>query len=146
KNLATTSCGKKKTTHLLIPNVSAEDVSVEEPAYNEEEANLQWALELSLKEQAERTQGPARLMVIREPNSGRIQPLLDVQGKGKDKVVDEQAAHDLLTLLTPKNKSLVDQFIFQRDVVVVIIEVVAIDVESGEPEWSLEEPRRYLDE
>nr|GEU66697.1 hypothetical protein [Tanacetum cinerariifolium] len=170
KNLATTSCGKKKTTHLLIPNVrfvgkdgreifgmpipdaflideikgapyygeyqervakyqiyldakhgkaeeegatNAEDVSVEEPAYNEEEANLQWALELNLKEQAERTQGPARLMVIREPNSGRIQPLLDVQGKGKDKVVDEQAAHDLLTLLTPKNKSLVDQFIFQ---------------------------------
>nr|GFA91395.1 hypothetical protein [Tanacetum cinerariifolium] len=37
-----------------------------------------------------------------------------VQGKGKEKVIDEQAAHDLLTLLTLKNKSLVDQFIFQR--------------------------------
>ncbi|GJS79377.1 retrovirus-related pol polyprotein from transposon TNT 1-94 [Tanacetum coccineum] len=29
----------------------------------------------------------------------------DVQGKGKEKVVDEQAAHDLLTLYTPKQKS-----------------------------------------
>nr|GEU80914.1 integrase, catalytic region, zinc finger, CCHC-type, peptidase aspartic, catalytic [Tanacetum cinerariifolium] len=38
----------------------------------------------------------------------------DVQGKEKEKVIDEQAAHDLLTLLTPKNKSPVDQFMFQR--------------------------------
>ncbi|GJX23559.1 hypothetical protein Tco_0228004 [Tanacetum coccineum] len=58
--------------------------------------------------------GPARPVVIREPDSRRIQPLLDVQGKGKEKVVDEQAAHDLLTLQTPKKKSPADQFIFQR--------------------------------
>nr|GFA64849.1 hypothetical protein [Tanacetum cinerariifolium] len=105
KNLTTTSRGKKKTTHLLIPSVSVEDVLVEEPAYNEEEANLQRDLKLSLKEQAERTQGPARLVVIREPDSRRIQPLPNVQGKGKEKVINEQAAHDLLTLLTSKNKS-----------------------------------------
>nr|GEY03154.1 hypothetical protein [Tanacetum cinerariifolium] len=98
----------------LVDEPSAEDVPVKEPAYNEEEANLQRALERILKEQAERTQGPARLVVIKEPDSGRIQLLPDVQGKGKEKVVDEQAAHDLLTLLTPKNKSHVDQFIFQR--------------------------------
>nr|GEX87069.1 hypothetical protein [Tanacetum cinerariifolium] len=42
------------------------------------------------------------------------QPLPEVQGKGKERVVEEQAAHDLLTLQTPKNKSPVDQFIFQR--------------------------------
>nr|GEW81767.1 retrovirus-related Pol polyprotein from transposon TNT 1-94 [Tanacetum cinerariifolium] len=175
KNLATASHGKKKTTHLLIPNIrftkliihhlktkhnihprtglplhyshdenvlntlkfvrkdgreifgmpipdalltdeikgapyygeyqDVEDVPVEEPAYNEEEANLQWAFELSLKEQTERTQGPARSMVIREPDSKRIQPLPDVQGKRKENTIDEQAAHDLLTLLNPKNKS-----------------------------------------
>ncbi|GKD86049.1 hypothetical protein Tco_1357203, partial [Tanacetum coccineum] len=34
--------------------------------------------------------------------------------KGKEKVVDEQAAHDLLTLQTLTKKSPVDQFIFQR--------------------------------
>ncbi|GKE16241.1 hypothetical protein Tco_1423818, partial [Tanacetum coccineum] len=39
---------------------------------------------------------------------------LKVQGKGKEKVIEEQAAHDLLTLQTPKKKSLADQFIFQR--------------------------------
>ncbi|GJT95355.1 retrovirus-related pol polyprotein from transposon TNT 1-94 [Tanacetum coccineum] len=50
-----------------------------------EEANLQRALELSLKEQGERTQGPARPVVIREPDSGRIQPLPEVQGKRKEK-------------------------------------------------------------
>ncbi|GJR73492.1 retrovirus-related pol polyprotein from transposon TNT 1-94 [Tanacetum coccineum] len=43
------------------------------------------ALELSLKEQGERTQGPARPVVIKEPDSGRIQPLPGVQGKGKEK-------------------------------------------------------------
>ncbi|GKD56019.1 copia protein, partial [Tanacetum coccineum] len=89
----------------LVNEHSDEGVLVEEPAYNDEEANLQRALELSLKDQGERTQGPSRLVVIREPDSGRIQPLLDVQGKGKKKVVDEQAAHDLLTLQTPKKKS-----------------------------------------
>nr|GEY21929.1 hypothetical protein [Tanacetum cinerariifolium] len=97
----------------LVDEPSAEDVPVEEPAYNEEEANLQRALELRLKEQAKHTQGPARLVVIREPDSGRIQQLPEVQGKGKEKVVEEQAAHDLLTLQTLKNKSRVDQFIFQ---------------------------------
>ncbi|GKE03622.1 retrovirus-related pol polyprotein from transposon TNT 1-94, partial [Tanacetum coccineum] len=99
----------------LINEPSDEGVRVEEPAYNEEEANLQRALELSLKEQGEQTQGPARPVVLREPDFGRIQPLPDVQGKGKEKVVNEQAAHDLLTLQTPKKKSHADQFIFQSE-------------------------------
>ncbi|GJS98708.1 retrovirus-related pol polyprotein from transposon TNT 1-94 [Tanacetum coccineum] len=72
------------------------------------------AQELSLKDQGERTQGPSRPVVIREPDSWRIKPLPNVQGKGKEKVIDEQAAHDLLTLQTLKKKSLADQFIFQR--------------------------------
>ncbi|GKA28834.1 hypothetical protein Tco_0715079, partial [Tanacetum coccineum] len=37
-----------------------------------------------------------------------------VQGKGKEKVIEEQAARDLLTLQTPKKQSPADQFIFQR--------------------------------
>ncbi|GKC94407.1 hypothetical protein Tco_1159849, partial [Tanacetum coccineum] len=41
-------------------------------------------------------------------------PLLEVQGKGKEKVVEEQAAHDLLTLQTTMKKSPTEQFIFQR--------------------------------
>ncbi|GJT04133.1 hypothetical protein Tco_0838595 [Tanacetum coccineum] len=56
----------------------------------------------------------ARPVVIRETNSRRIKPLPDVEVKGKEKVVNEQVAHDLLTLHTPKQKSPADQFIFQR--------------------------------
>ncbi|GKE07639.1 retrovirus-related pol polyprotein from transposon TNT 1-94, partial [Tanacetum coccineum] len=105
----------KETSDVPSPaKRSKAGVRVEEPAYNEEEADLQRALELSLKEQGERTQGPAYPVVLREHDSGRIQPLLDVQGKGKEKVIDEQAAYDLLTLRTPKKKSHADQFIFQR--------------------------------
>ncbi|GKD29119.1 retrovirus-related pol polyprotein from transposon TNT 1-94 [Tanacetum coccineum] len=85
-----------------------EGVPVEDPAHTDEEADLQQALELSLKEQAEQTQGPAHPVVLRESDSGKYQPLPEVQGKGEEKVVDEQAAHDLLTLQTPTKKSLVD--------------------------------------
>ncbi|GJZ34899.1 retrovirus-related pol polyprotein from transposon TNT 1-94 [Tanacetum coccineum] len=38
----------------------------------------------------------------------------EVQGKGKEKVAEEQAAHDLLTQQTPKPKNPSYQFIFQR--------------------------------
>ncbi|GJV38640.1 retrovirus-related pol polyprotein from transposon TNT 1-94 [Tanacetum coccineum] len=75
---------------------------------SKKDQDLQRALELSLKDQGERTHRPARPVVIRETNSRRIQPLPDVQGKGKDKFIDEQAAHDLLTLHTPKQKSPAD--------------------------------------
>nr|GEX82119.1 hypothetical protein [Tanacetum cinerariifolium] len=84
---------------MLIPNALLTDEIKGAPYYGEYQ---------------EHVAKPARPVVIRELDSGRIQPLPDVQGKGKKKVIDEQAAHDLLTLLTPKNKSLVDQFIFQR--------------------------------
>ncbi|GJU97390.1 hypothetical protein Tco_1326661 [Tanacetum coccineum] len=53
-------------------------------------------------------------MVFREPDPGRFRPLPEVQGKGKEKVIEEQAAHDLLTLQAPKRKSPAEQFIFQR--------------------------------
>ncbi|GKD05149.1 hypothetical protein Tco_1180123 [Tanacetum coccineum] len=75
---------KPKSPIKLVDEPSDEGVPVEEPAHTDEEADLQRALELK------------------------------VQGKGKKKVVDEQAAHDLLTLQTPMKKSHVDQFIFQR--------------------------------
>nr|GEX21226.1 retrovirus-related Pol polyprotein from transposon TNT 1-94 [Tanacetum cinerariifolium] len=78
-----TKIRKPMSSLKLVDEPSTEDVPVEEPAYNEEEENLQRALELSLKEQVEQTQGPARPVVIREPDSEKIQPLLEVQGKKK---------------------------------------------------------------
>ncbi|GJU66589.1 retrovirus-related pol polyprotein from transposon TNT 1-94 [Tanacetum coccineum] len=72
-------------------------VPVEEPAHDDEEADLQRALELSLKEKGERTQGPARPMVLREPDYEKFQSLLEVQGKGKEKrrppMPTESSAH-----------------------------------------------------
>ncbi|GKC73908.1 E-beta-farnesene synthase [Tanacetum coccineum] len=105
---------KPKSPLKLVDEPSNEGVPIEEPAYNEEDADLKRALELSLMEQGAQTQVPTRPVVIREPESGIIQSLPEVQGKGKEKVIKEQAAHDLLTLQTPTKKSLADQFIFQR--------------------------------
>ncbi|GKB24084.1 retrovirus-related pol polyprotein from transposon TNT 1-94 [Tanacetum coccineum] len=66
---------KPKSLLKLVDEPSDEGVLVEEPTHTNEEADLQRALELSLKEQAERTQGPARLVVLREPDFGKYQPL-----------------------------------------------------------------------
>ncbi|GJU05514.1 hypothetical protein Tco_1121944 [Tanacetum coccineum] len=103
-----------KSSLQMVDEVVDEGVPEKEPAHDDEKANLQRALDLCLKEQGERTQGSAHLVVIREPDSGRIQPLPEVQGKRKEKVAKEQVAHDLLTLQTPKPKNPADQFIFQR--------------------------------
>ncbi|GJX87034.1 retrovirus-related pol polyprotein from transposon TNT 1-94, partial [Tanacetum coccineum] len=66
---------KAKSPFKLVDEPSDKGVPVKEPAYNEEEANLQRALELSLKDQGERTQGPTHPVVLREPDSGKFQPL-----------------------------------------------------------------------
>nr|GEZ38665.1 hypothetical protein [Tanacetum cinerariifolium] len=79
---------RKPTSSLRsIDEYVAEGIPEKEPRFANEEANVQMALEESLKK---------------------------VQGKGKEKVTDEQVALDLLTLQVPKKKSPTDQFIFQR--------------------------------
>ncbi|GJY26270.1 retrovirus-related pol polyprotein from transposon TNT 1-94 [Tanacetum coccineum] len=76
---------KPKSPLQLVDEFVDEGVPEQEPVYGDEEADIQRAMELSIKEQAEGTQGLARPVVIREPDSRRIQPLPDVQGKGKVK-------------------------------------------------------------
>ncbi|GJV05959.1 hypothetical protein Tco_1343615, partial [Tanacetum coccineum] len=76
---------KPKSPLQLIDEFVDEGVPEQEPVYGDEEADIQRAVELSIKEQAEHTQGPTRLVVIRKPDSGKIPPLPDVQGKGKEK-------------------------------------------------------------
>nr|GEW90388.1 histone deacetylase 14 [Tanacetum cinerariifolium] len=65
---------------------------------------------------AQEPQGPLPPVVIREPESGKYQPLPEVPGKGKAKVSEEQVAHDLLSLQKHKKTSPADQYIFQRRV------------------------------
>nr|GEW47906.1 uncharacterized mitochondrial protein AtMg00810-like [Tanacetum cinerariifolium] len=57
-----------------------------------EEADMQRALEESLKSMHDVPRGPLPPVVIREPEPGKYQPLLEVPGKGKAKVTEEQIA------------------------------------------------------
>ncbi|GKE43360.1 hypothetical protein Tco_1470644 [Tanacetum coccineum] len=58
--------------------------------------------------------GPLPPVVFRETDTGKLQPLPEVPGKGKEKVGEEQDAQVLLHLQTTKKKSPTEQYIFQR--------------------------------
>nr|GEV75124.1 Gag-Pol polyprotein [Tanacetum cinerariifolium] len=105
--------GKKRTLKYMIESV-AEDAPTKEPQVAAEDADLKKALEESMKSMHDVPQGPLPPVVIKEPESGKYQPLPEVSGKGKAKVTEEQVAHDLLSLQKPKKKSFADQYIFQR--------------------------------
>ncbi|GJU44032.1 retrovirus-related pol polyprotein from transposon TNT 1-94 [Tanacetum coccineum] len=106
---------RKPTSSLrLVDEFVDEGVPENEPRIGDEDADLQRVVEESLKDIYATHWGPLLPVVFREPDSGRRQPLLEVQGKGKEKVIEEQVAHTLLDLNTPKKKSTTYQYIFQR--------------------------------
>ncbi|GKF89622.1 retrovirus-related pol polyprotein from transposon TNT 1-94, partial [Tanacetum coccineum] len=98
----------KKCSLQLVDEFVDEGVPENEPRIGDEEADLQKAVEESLKEVHSARQGPFPPVVIREPESGKFQPLPEVQGKGKEKFKVEQAAQVLLNLQNPKKKSPAD--------------------------------------
>ncbi|GJV14694.1 hypothetical protein Tco_1360017 [Tanacetum coccineum] len=104
----------KKRTLQLRDEFIDEGVPATEPRVDDEEAIVQKVLEESMKDAYPAHQGPLPPVVFREPDSGKLQPLPEVQGKGKEKVGEEQAAQVLLNLQTPKKKNPAEQFIFQR--------------------------------
>nr|GEZ52920.1 hypothetical protein [Tanacetum cinerariifolium] len=69
----------------------AEDVPVMEPRVAAEDTDLQKALEKSMKTTYSLSRGSLLPVVIREPESGKYQPLPEVPGKGKAKVTGEQS-------------------------------------------------------
>nr|GFB22339.1 hypothetical protein [Tanacetum cinerariifolium] len=73
----------------------AEEVPAEEPWVTDEEADYQKAVEESLKTAHAVHQGPLPPVVIREPESGKYQPPLEVPGKGKAKVTEEQSSRGI---------------------------------------------------
>nr|GEX00640.1 histone deacetylase 14 [Tanacetum cinerariifolium] len=93
-----------------------EEVPTVEPQVADEDVDYQKALEESMKDAYALPKGPLPPVVIREPESGKYQPLLEVPGKGKAKVTKKQVAHDLLSLQKHKKTSPADQYIFQRRV------------------------------
>nr|GFB07070.1 hypothetical protein [Tanacetum cinerariifolium] len=91
-----------------------EGVPEREPRFDDEEADMQRVVKESLKSVYDAHRGPLPSVVFRELDSGKFQPLPEVQGKGKEKISDVQVTLDLLTLQTPKKISPAEQYIFQR--------------------------------
>ncbi|GJU77331.1 hypothetical protein Tco_1274401 [Tanacetum coccineum] len=74
--------------------LASEEVSVpdKEPVYGDEEADTQREIEESLKEVHDAHRGLLPPVEIREPGSRKFQPLLDVQGEGKEKVSHDESS------------------------------------------------------
>nr|GEW66490.1 putative reverse transcriptase, RNA-dependent DNA polymerase [Tanacetum cinerariifolium] len=68
----------------------AEEVPAEELQVADEDADFQKAVEESMKDAYALPKGPLPPVVIREPESGKYQPLPEVPGKGKAKVSEER--------------------------------------------------------
>nr|GEY56955.1 hypothetical protein [Tanacetum cinerariifolium] len=84
---------RKPTSSLRSVDESVDEgIPEKEPKFDDEEVDVQRALEESLKSVYDAPRGPLPLVVIREPDSGKYQPLPE----------------------TPKKKSPADQSIFQR--------------------------------
>nr|GEY27354.1 hypothetical protein [Tanacetum cinerariifolium] len=84
---------RKPTSSLRSVDESIDEgISGKEPRFDDEEADIQRAVEESLKSVYDAPRDPLPLVVIREPESGKYQLLPE----------------------TPKKKSPADQFIFQR--------------------------------
>nr|GEU37981.1 retrovirus-related Pol polyprotein from transposon TNT 1-94 [Tanacetum cinerariifolium] len=76
--------------------------------------DMELAIQMSLESFQAQSQAHVSGVAIREPVAEATQPLLVVERKCKAIVTEEQAAHSLLALRTPKRRSTMDQFIFQR--------------------------------
>nr|GEV84320.1 retrovirus-related Pol polyprotein from transposon TNT 1-94 [Tanacetum cinerariifolium] len=69
---------KPKSPFKLVDEFADEGVPITEPRIDDEEADIQRGIKLSLKDPKARNQGLAHTVVIREPHSGRIHSLLEV--------------------------------------------------------------------
>ncbi|GJX54629.1 hypothetical protein Tco_0282998 [Tanacetum coccineum] len=83
---------KLHSTLQLVDEFVDEGVPADEPRFGDEEADMRKAMEESLKDAYVAPRGPLPPVVIREPEPGKYEPLPEVQGKGKEKVSEEQDA------------------------------------------------------
>ncbi|GJU48364.1 hypothetical protein Tco_1217919 [Tanacetum coccineum] len=93
-----------KSSQQLVDEFVDEGIPLIEPGFGDLEADTQRAIEESLKDAYSAHRGPLLPVVFRETDTGKFQPLPEVEGKGKDKFSAEQAARVLLNLQTPKKK------------------------------------------
>nr|GEU57911.1 E-beta-farnesene synthase [Tanacetum cinerariifolium] len=87
RNLHQPRLGKRNPTNSLslVDDFVDEGIPKREPRFDDEEADMQKELEESLKSVHDAHRGPLPPVVFREPDSGKFQPLLEVQGKEKEK-------------------------------------------------------------
>ncbi|GJU61989.1 hypothetical protein Tco_1243824 [Tanacetum coccineum] len=79
----------------LVYEFVDEGIPLTEPGFGELEADTQRAIKESLKDAHGAHWGPLPPVVIRETNTGKYQPLPEVEGKGKEKVAPtEPSGHD----------------------------------------------------
>ncbi|GJR43037.1 retrovirus-related pol polyprotein from transposon TNT 1-94 [Tanacetum coccineum] len=105
----------KKSSLQLVDEFVDEGVPENEPRIGDEEADLQKAVEESLKEFHSARQGPLPPVVIREPESGKFQPLPEVQGKGKEKVSHGESSSLYVELGLIDNKTDFDEEVSRID-------------------------------
>ncbi|GKC54639.1 hypothetical protein Tco_1077384, partial [Tanacetum coccineum] len=103
-----------KRSQQLVDEFVDEGIPLTEPRFGDLEADTQRAIEETLKDAHGAPRGPLPPVVFRETDTGKFQPLPEVEGKGKEKVGAEQAAQVLLILQNAKKKSPTEQYIFQR--------------------------------
>ncbi|GKD07077.1 hypothetical protein Tco_1186762 [Tanacetum coccineum] len=79
-----------------------------------EEYDVERAIQMSLESFHAAGHAHVGGVAIRESVAEATRPLPVVEGKGKAIVTEKQAAQSLLAMHTPKRRSTMDQFIFQR--------------------------------
>nr|GFB09622.1 monodehydroascorbate reductase [Tanacetum cinerariifolium] len=84
----------KKRSRKNEEALKTKEVPTVEPQVADEDADYQKALEESMKDTYALPKGPLPPVVIREPESGKYQPLPEVPGKGKAKVTEEQSDNE----------------------------------------------------
>ncbi|GKF18675.1 hypothetical protein Tco_0063593 [Tanacetum coccineum] len=89
KRVLVTKRHKPTSSLRLVDEFVDEGIPEKEPSLNDVEVDTQRAIEESLKDVRAAHRGPLPPVVIREPDSRKLQPLPDVLGKGKEKVSDE---------------------------------------------------------
>ncbi|GKG07790.1 hypothetical protein Tco_0330759, partial [Tanacetum coccineum] len=107
------------------------------------EYNLQRGIQMSLESlqaQGQVRQAPVYGVAIHEPDSAITRILLDVEGKGKGIVSDEQAAQSLLDLHKPKKQN------STNDADIEILNVKEVQGEEVSHIVALEERTGELDE
>nr|GEX06830.1 hypothetical protein [Tanacetum cinerariifolium] len=136
---------KEKSTKTTLPQPTGKGIVVkvhkakspfqmvdgpnEEPAHSEpepelvhqgegDEENMELAIQMSLESFQAQSQEHIGGVAIREPIAEATRPLPVVEGKGKAIAIEEQAAHSMLVLHTPKRRSTTDQFVLQRQTLV----------------------------